>query len=149
MLPAKRFYGQNFMPDFFNDFFGNMSLDGSSTKSPAINVLEDDLEYKLELAAPGMTKDDFKVHLNKDGNLVIESEKKCECKDECKEKDEKKRKYIRKEFSYMKMHQTLILPETTDKEGIRATGENGVLKIDIPKLQKPKVEEEKRMIEVK
>ena len=92
MLPAKRFYGQNFMPDFFNDFFGNMSLDGSSTKSPAINVLEDDLEYKLELAAPGMTKDDFKVHLNKDGNLVIESEKKCECKDECKEKDEKKRK---------------------------------------------------------
>ena len=149
MLPAKRFYGQNFMPDFFNDFFGNMSLDGSSTKSPAINVLEDDLEYKLELAAPGMTKDDFKVNLNKDGNLVIESEKKCECKDECKEKDEKKRKYIRKEFSYMKMHQTLILPENTDKEGIRATVENGVLKIDIPKLQKPKVEEEKRMIEVK
>ena len=149
MLPAKRFYGQNFMPDFFNDFFGNMSLDGSSTKSPAINVLEDDLEYKLELAAPGMTKDDFKVHLNNDGNLVIESEKKCECKDECKEKDEKKRKYIRKEFSYMKMHQTLILPENTDKEGIRATVENGVLKIDIPKLQKPKVEEEKRMIEVK
>ena len=149
MLPAKRFYGQNFMPDFFNDFFGNMSLDGSSTKSPAINVIEDNLEYKLELAAPGMTKDDFKVHLNKDGNLVIESEKKCECKDECKEKDEKKRKYIRKEFSYMKMHQTLILPENTDKEGIRATVENGVLKIDIPKLQKPKVEEEKRMIEVK
>ena len=149
MLPAKRFYGQNFMPDFFNDFFGNMSLDGSSTKSPAINVLEDDLEYKLELAAPGMTKDDFKVHLNKDGNLVIESEKKCECKDECKDKEEKKRKYIRKEFSYMKMHQTLILPENTDKEGIRATVENGVLKIDIPKLQKPKVEEEKRMIEVK
>ena len=149
MLPAKRFYGQNFMPDFFNDFFGNMSLDGSSTKSPAINVIEDDLEYKLELAAPGMTKDDFKVHLNKDGNLVIESEKKCECKDECKDKEEKKRKYIRKEFSYMKMHQTLILPENTDKEGIQATVENGVLKIDIPKLQKPKVEEEKRMIEVK
>ena len=49
----------------------------------------------------------------------------------------------------MKMHQTLILPENTDKEGIRATVENGVLKIDIPKLQKPKVEEEKRMIEVK
>ena len=149
MLPAKRFYGQNFMPDFFNDFFGNMSLDGSSTKSPAINVIEDDLEYKLELAAPGMTKEDFKVHLNKDGNLVIESEKKCECKGECKEKEEKNRKYIRKEFSYMKMHQTLILPENTDKEGIQATVENGVLKIDIPKLQKPKIEEEKRMIEVK
>ena len=139
MLPAKRFYGQNFMPDFFNDFFGNMSLDGSSTKSPAINVLEDDLEYKLELAAPGMTKDDFKVHLNKDGNLVIESEKKCECKDECKEKDEKKRKYIRKEFSYMKMHQTLILPEDVVKDTINASMCDGVLCIELPrKAPEPK-----------
>lgn len=147
MLPARKFYGQNFMPDFFNDFFGNMSLDGSSTKSPAINVLEDELGYKLELAAPGLTKDDIKVHINKDGNLVIELEKKCGCKDECKE--EKHGKYIRREFSYSKYHQTLILPENADKDEIKASAENGILYIDIPKLQKPKVEDEKRMIEVK
>lgn len=147
MLPAKRFYGQNFMPDFFNDFFGNMSLDGSSTKSPAINVLEDDRGYRLELAAPGMTKEDFKVHLNRDGNLVIESEKKCECKADGK--DEKNGKYIRREFSCTKIHQTLILPDNIDKDAIQATVENGILNIDIPKLQKAKVEEEKRMIEVK
>ena len=147
MLPAKRFYGHNFMPDFFTDLFGNMTIDGTSPQSPAINVLEDEKEYKLELAAPGMTKDDFKVHINKDGNLVIESEKKCECKEDCK--DEKKGKYIRREFSCTKIHQTLILPEDIDKDAIKATVENGILVIDIPKLLKPKAEEEKRMIEVK
>ncbi len=143
MLPARKFYGQNFMPDFFNDFFGNMSLDGSSTKSPAVNVVEDDKRYILEVAAPGMTKDDFKVHINKDGNLVIELEKKCECQ------EEKKGKYIRKEFSCSKFHQTLILPENVDREEIKANVENGILFVDLPKLQKAKVEEEKRVIEVK
>lgn len=135
------------MPDFFNDFFGNISLDGSSTKSPAINVMEDEKGYRLELAAPGMTKEDFKVHINKDGNLVIELEKKEECKGECKE--EKKVKYIRREFTCTKFHQTLILPESVDKEKIDACVENGVLYVELPKVQKGKVEEEKRMIEVK
>ena len=143
MLPARKFYGQNFMPDFFNDFFGNMSLDGTSGKAPAINVIEDDTSYKLELAAPGMTKDDFKVHINKDGNLVIELEKKCECQ------EEKKNKYIRKEFSCSKFHQTLVLPDNVDKEGIQAAVENGVLNVELPKIQKAKAEEEKRVIEVK
>ena len=90
-----------------------------------------------------MTKDDFKVHINKDGNLVIELEKKCECQ------EEKKNKYIRKEFSCSKFHQTLILPDNVDKEGIQAAVENGVLNIELPKIQKAKVEEEKRVIEVK
>lgn len=143
MLPARKFYGQNFMPDFFNDFFGNMSLDGTNGKAPAINVIEDDTSYKLELAAPGMTKDDFKVHINRDGNLVIELEKKCECQ------EEKKGKYIRREFSCSKFHQTLILPDNVEKESIKANVENGVLNIELPKIQKAKVEEEKRVIEVK
>lgn len=141
MLPARKFYGQNFMPDFFNDFFGNMSLDG--TKSPAVNVMEDDNRYRLELAAPGMTKDDFKVHINKDGNLVIELEKKCECQ------EEKKGKYIRKEFSCSKCHQTLILPDNVNREEIKANVENGILFVDLPKHPKTKIEDEKRMIEVK
>ncbi len=143
MLPARKFYGQNFMPDFFNDFFGNMALDGTHTKAPAVNVMEDDQRFMLELAAPGMTKEDFKVHINRDGNLVIELEKKCECQ------EEKKGKYIRKEFSCSKFHQTLILPDNVDREEIKANVENGILFIDLPKLQKAKVEEEKRQIEVK
>lgn len=143
MLPARKFYGQNFMPDFFNDFFGNISLDGSNSKSPAVNVKEDDQKYEMELAAPGLTKEDFKIHINKDGNLVIEVEKKCECQ------EEKKGKYIRKEFSCAKFHQTLILPDNVDREAIQACAENGILYIDLPKVQKAKVEEEKKVIEVK
>ena len=143
MLPARKFYGQNFMPDFFNDFFGSMSLDGSNGKAPAINVIEDEQKYRLELAAPGMTKEDFKVHINRDGNLVIELEKKCDCQ------EEKKGKYIRREFSCSKFHQTLILPDNVEKDGIKATVENGVLEIELPKMQKAKAEEDKRVIEVK
>ena len=103
----------------------------------------DDQKYRLELAAPGLTKDDFKVHINKDGNLVIEVEKKCECQ------EEKKGKYIRKEFSCAKFHQTLILPENVNRDEITAAAENGILFVELPKVQKMKAEEEKRMIEVK
>ena len=142
MLPARKFYGQNFMPDFFNDLFGNMSLEGSNGKAPAINVFEDEQGYKLELAAPGMCKEDFKVHINRDGNLVIELDKKCGCQ------EEKKGKYIRREFSCTKFHHTLILPDNVDKDGIKANVENGVLNISLPKLQKAKVEEDRRMIEI-
>ena len=150
MLPAKRFYGHNFMPDFFNDLFGNMTIDGTSPKSPAINVLEDEKEYKLELAAPGMTKDDFKVHINKDGNLVIEMEKTdCCCKDKEKEKEKKECKFIRKEFCYTKFNQTLLLPDNADKEAIDAHVDKGILTVRIPKLEKPKIEDTKREIVVK
>jgi HSP20 family protein len=144
MLPARKFFGQNFMPDFFNDLFDNVSLEGRGFKSPAINVIEDDDRYCIELAAPGMTKDDFKVHLNKDGNLVVELEKKnCGCK------DKKECKYLRKEFSYARFTQTLLLPDNADKDGIQASVENGILFIDVPKLQKPKAEEETKLIEIK
>ncbi len=95
-----------------------------------------------------MCKDDFKVHLNKDGNLIIEMEKKeCGCKG--KEEDKKECRYLRKEFSYSKFSQTLLLPDNADKEGIEAQVNNGVLKVIIPKLEKVKAEDEKREIEVK
>ena len=107
MLPAKRFNGQSALTDFFNDFFENRTLEKVGG-TPAMNVLESDTNYKLELAAPGMCKDDFKIHINKDGNLVIEMEKtNCGCKD--KEGQKKECKYLRKEFSYAKFNQTLLL----------------------------------------
>lgn len=143
MLPAKRFNGQRWLPDFFNDFFDNGTLDRINTSVPAINVVEDDKEYRLELAAPGLTKEDFNVHINKEGNLVIEMERKKE------EEDKEEGKYLRREFSYTKFHQTLILPENAQKDEIQAKVENGVLYVEVPKLKKTKIEEEKRVIEVK
>lgn len=148
MLPSRRFNNQYGLTDFFNDFFENKALEKVTGTAPAMNVLENDKEYKLEVAAPGMCKDDFKVHLNKDGNLVIEMEKKeCECKG--KEEDKKECRFLRKEFSYSKFSQTLLLPDNADKEGIEAQVNNGILKVIIPKLEKAKVEDTKREIEVK
>lgn len=135
MLPARRFNGQYGLTDLFNDFFENRSLEKLGTTAPAINVKENEQIYKIEVAAPGMCKDDFKIHLNKDGNLVIEMEKTdCGCKDKNPEK--KGCKYLRKEFSYTKFNQTLILPENADKESIEAQVANGILYIEIPKTTK-------------
>ena len=148
MLPSRRFNNQYGLTDFFNDFFENKALEKVTGTAPAMNVMENDKEYKLEVAAPGMCKDDFKVHLNKDGNLVIEMEKKeCDCKGN--EEDKKECRFLRKEFSYSKFSQTLLLPDNADKEGIEAQVNNGILKVIIPKLEKAKVEDTKREIEVK
>ncbi len=157
MLPAKRFNGQYGISDFFNDFFENRSIERMGVTTPAVNVMECDKGYLLELAAPGACKDCFKIHLNKDGNLVIEMEKEdCKCDDEgcgcgCQEEKKEKKdfKYLRKEFSYSKFTQTILLPDNADKEKIEAHVDKGILKVTIPKLEKPKIEEGKREIEVK
>ena len=117
-----------------------------------MNVLEDENAYHLELAAPGMCKNDFNVHISKDGNLVIEMEKKeKEEKKECEDGkccESKNVRYIRREFSCSKFRQTLLLPENAERDEIKARVENGVLHICIPKMVKPKTEEEKREIEI-
>ena len=74
MVPSRR-TSQTWLPDIFNDFFDTNWMDRMNATAPAINVLEDENGYELELAAPGMTKEDFNVHLDEDGNLVIEMEK--------------------------------------------------------------------------
>ena len=148
MLPASRFNGQYGLTDFFNDFFDNRTLEKVGVTSPAINVKESENGYKIEVAAPGMCKDDFKIHLNKDGNLVIDMEKtNCGCKD--KDGEKRECKYLRKEFSYSKFSQTLLLPENADKDAIEAKVSNGILYIKVPKTTKEKIEDEKRVIEVK
>ena len=150
MLPSRRFGSQYGLTDFFNDIFENKALEKVTGTAPAMNVLENDKEYKLEVAVPGMCKDDFKVHLNKDGNLVIEMEKKdCCCKGKDKDGEKKECRYLRKEFSYSKFSQTLLLPDNVDKEKIEAQVNNGVLKVIIPKMEKDLVKDEKREIEVK
>ena len=150
MLPARRFNGQYGLTDFFNDFFDNHSFEKVGSTTPAINVKENDKGYRLEIAAPGMCKDDFKIHINKQGNLVVEMEKTdCGCKDKDKDGEKKDCRYLRKEFSYSRFSQTLILPDNADKDAIDATVRNGILYVDIPKAVKEKVEDEKSVIEVK
>ena len=109
MMPVRR--TQNWLPSIFNDFFDNDWMVKANATAPAINVFETEKEYKVELAAPGMTKEDFNVHIDEENNLVISMEKKTENKEEKKEG-----RYLRREFSYSKFQQTMILPDDVDKE---------------------------------
>lgn len=147
MLLARR--NSNWLPDVFNDFFDTDFLPkvNTNTTAPAINVIEKKNEYDVELAAPGMTKEDFKVSLDEDRNLVVELDKKIEKTEENKENKETGH-YIRREFSYTKFHQTLLLPDDVNRENISATVENGVLKVVLPKLQPKEVKKERTMIEI-
>ena len=96
MLPARRTH-DSWLPDIFNDFFDNSWMERTTYTAPAINVIENEKEYDVELAAPGLTKEDFKVHIDADNNLQIEMEKKSENKE-----GKKHGKYLRREFSYEK-----------------------------------------------
>ena len=142
MMPVRR--TQNWLPSIFNDFFDNDWMVKANSTAPDINVFEKEKEYKVELAAPGMTKEDFNVHIDEENNLVISMEKKTENKEEKKEG-----RYLRREFSYSKFQQTMILPDDVDKEKISAQVENGVLNIDLPKFSEQEKEKAKRFIDVK
>ena len=81
-----------------------------------------------------MKKEDFDVNINHEGNLVIKMENKHESNEE-----DRKTRYLRREFSYTKYEQTLILPEDVNKEKIGAKVSDGVLTIQLPKIQKEEV----------
>ena len=146
MMPVRR--SQNWLPSIFNDFFDNEWMEKANATAPAINVFETGKEYKVELAAPGMTKEDFNVHIDEENNLVIAMEKKSEHKEENKEAKSEGR-YLRREFSYTKFQQTMILPDDVDKEKISANVENGVLNINLPKFTAQEKEKAKKVIDVK
>ena len=145
MTPIRKNYNQNWLPSIFNDFFDNDWMVKANATAPAINVLESDTDYKVEVAAPGMTKEDFNIHLSEDNELVISMEK----KNETKEENNNNRKYLRREFSYSKFQQTMILPDNVDKEKIAASVEHGVLNIELPKLSEEEVKKPNRQIEIK
>ena len=134
----------SWIPSIFNDFFADPWVPSKiAGTAPAINVSEDDKEYKVEVAAPGMTKDDFKINVAND-ELVIAMEKKGDSKDEDKEK-----KYLRREFSYSKFEQHLTLPDNVERENISAGMNDGVLTIDIPKMTEEEKAQEMHYIEIK
>ena len=137
MMPVRR-NNQTWLPSIFNDFFDNEWMEKANATAPAINVSESEREYKVEVAAPGMTKEDFNIHIY------------ALLPDKAPDQEEKKdRKYLRREFSYSKFEQTMILPDDVDKEKIGAAVENGVLDITLPKLSKENLPKLTRDIEIK
>lgn len=130
----------NWLPEVFNDFLATEHMPRTNATAPAINVMEDNDKYTVELAAPGLKKSDFDVNLNQDGDLTIKMEKH-------PTEEDNKGHYLRREFAYLKYEQTLILPDDVNKQEIAARVADGVLTITLPKM---KAEENKvaRSIEI-
>ncbi len=130
----------NWLPEVFNDFLATEHMPRTNATAPAINVMEDNEKYTVELAAPGLKKSDFDVNLNQDGDLTIKMEKH-------PTEEDNKGHYLRREFAYLKYEQTLILPDDVNKQEIAARVADGVLTITLPKM---KAEEAKvaRSIEI-
>lgn len=136
MLPIRR--NQAWLPEIlFNDWFNDSVFGGQRTiTSPALNIIEKENGFRIELAAPGMLKEHIKVDINKENQLVISAEKKTES-------EEKQERYLRKEFAYAQFVKTLTLPDDVDKEAIRASYENGILAVEVPRKPKQAAEETK------
>jgi HSP20 family protein len=122
---------QNFFDSDFNDFFSRRFSD------PAANIIETPESFQLDLAAPGMKKDDFKIHLE-NNILTISSEVE-------DEKMEEGKNYTRKEFSYGSFSRSFTLPKIIDLEKIKADYENGILKVLLPKKEEAKLEIKKEI----
>ncbi len=142
-----RFNDQNWFPTLFNDFFDNdfwMTSTKKNVTAPAVNVIDEEKGYKVEVAAPGMTKEDFQIKLDNYNNLIIALEKKTQTEDHQK----KTNKYLRREFSYSKFQQAFTLPDDVEKDKITAKMTDGVLTIDIPKKEPAPVIDTSRMIDI-
>ena len=132
MTPVRR-NNQEWLPSIFSDFFDNDWMPRVNATTPAVNVIENETEYKVEVAAPGMTKEDFCVHLADENQLVISMEKKNETKN----------------GDNSKFQQTLVLPDDVEKEHINASVNDGVLTIDLPKKTQEEKAKECKVIEIK
>lgn len=112
--------------DFFNnDLFNLPAMASRGATVPAVNINETDKEFELELAAPGLKKNDFKVNIDRNV-LTVSTEKK-------EEKEEKDKNFTRKEFSYHTFSRSFTLPESVNQDKIDAKYTDGVLKLVLPK----------------
>ena len=134
MLPTlkSRFNVPSLIDEFFGrDLLDNMVSDQTGISMPAVNIVDGSDEVRIEVAAPGLDKNDFKVDLD-NRVLTISSEK------EAKHEDGGEGKFMRREFSYSSFRRSFSLPETVDAEKIKANHKNGVLFIHIPKKEDAK-----------
>ena len=141
----RSFFSSNldhFFNDFFNHGFSDRLEERSVSKRPATNVITNEDSFQLEIALPGLNKEDIDLQIEKD-ILTISAQTKSE-----KEGEEvvDKVKYSRKEFDFTSFKRTFHLDETIDTSKVGASYENGVLLITLPK--KEEVIEKSRAIEI-
>lgn len=143
MVPVKNYRRNhsNWLPSFFDDFFNDDFIGVPVAKqfsAPAVNIKETDKDYEIQVAAPGMAKEDFKINIDENNELVISFEKKSESQngnENGKEENKKKATWLRREFSYSSYSQAFQIPEDVDEKKISAKMENGVLALSLPKKE--------------
>lgn len=130
MLPSiTRRNFRPFFPSLFDDdFFTTTPTRANSL--PAVNIREDDKNYYLELAVPGMDKKDLKIDIDEDV-LTVSSESRNESED-------KSEGYTRKEFSYSSFVRSFYIPENVNKDSIQANYREGILTVSFPKAEEKK-----------
>jgi HSP20 family protein len=138
---------RSFFTDFFSDvdrFFENDLLRMPAQigrqimrNMPATNIRENEKEYLIELAAPGMAKDDFEINVD-EGMMTISSQKE---QDTTKEEDN----YTRREYNYSSFSRSFKLPDAANADDIKARYEEGVLKITVPKREETNNDNRKRV----
>ena len=136
MLPVIR--KSAYLPHRANDFFGKDFLstffsDGADYSVPAVNIKENENNFEIELAAPGLNKKDFSINLEKDV-LTVSSEKEVSNENE-------NENYMRKEFGFSSFKRSFSVPETVNSEKIKASFKNGILNIELPKMDEAKIKQ--------
>jgi HSP20 family protein len=116
------------MDNLFNTTLADVIGNDYMVTHPSVNIVENDNNFQMELAAPGLEKGDFNIEIEND-HLVISAEKKSQ-----KEETEKG-KFTRREFNYSAFKRSFFLDDMINREGISATYENGVLHITLPKKE--------------
>ena len=138
---------ETWLPSVFDDMFkadwlgGTTNVNRIGTSIPAVNIRETEESFMVEVAAPGKTKEDFKIELENDVLTISAEEQK-----EHQETDNNGR-YTRKEFTYSNFKRAFSLPETVESQKIMASYKDGVLLITLPKREEAKLQA-KRMIEI-
>ena len=136
-----RRYVPAYWDDFFNDsVFNSFTHSGLDRSSPAVNVVEEDKAYRIEVAVPGMTRKDFRIDLE-DNVITISSEQK-------EKNEEKNLRYMRREFQTSTFKRSFQLPETVEVDSIKASHDAGILTIELPKKDEV-VQKAPKQIEIK
>ena len=145
MLLVRRNNDSDWLNNWFDDnFFNTPVMAQTTTTAPAVNVKEDNKQYVMEVAVPGLKKEQVNMSIDKDGYLTLSIENKNEQKDE-----NKKEHYLRREFSYTSYRQSYALPDNVNADKIEANVADGVLKVVLPKVEKKEEKEDVKHIEVK
>lgn len=128
MLPS--ILKDNWIPGVFDNFLGSNLMNDRfnnnySVSLPSVNIIEDKEEFRIDLAAPGLSKKDFAIDIH-NKVLTISSESK-------NENEENRGNYMRREFYFSSFKRSFSLPETVDPDKIKASHQNGILSVHIPK----------------